>query len=301
MKRITIGYFADGEWSHQAFEKMINDESIEVKFIVPRTDSTDNTLFEYANKYNIPYLKGVKINSDEFYMLAKSYNCDLFVSMSFNQIFKTRIINLPKFKTINCHAGKLPFYRGRNILNWALINDEKEFGITVHFIDEGIDTGDIILQRTFSITDEDNYNSLLNISYKECANILYDAIKIIQEGNINPIKQSEIHPVGFYCGIRDIGDEIINWNDNSRNVFNFIRALCHPGPKARTYINNSEIKINRARMIDNAPIYINTNGQIVGKTENGYIIKTQDSTIEIFDIESEAVLRIGDKLGNKNL
>ena len=83
-------------------------------------------------------------------------------------------MSLPKLKTINCHAGKLPFYRGRDILNWVLINDEKEFGITVHYMDEGIDTGDIILQRTFPITDEDSYKTLLERSYDECANILYN-------------------------------------------------------------------------------------------------------------------------------
>ena len=71
-------------------------------------------------------------------------------------------LNLPKLKTINCHAGKLPFYRGRNILNWALINDEKKFGITVHYVDEKIDCGDIILQRIFKITDKDN---ILDLSY----------------------------------------------------------------------------------------------------------------------------------------
>lgn len=63
---------------------------------------------------------------------------------------------------INCHAGKSPLYRGRNILNRALINDEKEFGITVHYVDEGIDTGDIILQRVYEITDEENYATLLD-------------------------------------------------------------------------------------------------------------------------------------------
>ena len=80
--------------------------------------------------------------------------------MSFNQIFKREMIDLPKYGTINCHAGKLPFYRGRNILNWALINDEKEFGITVHYMDEGIDTGDIIVQRTYPIGEEDDYGIL---------------------------------------------------------------------------------------------------------------------------------------------
>lgn len=297
MKKISIGYFADGPWSHEAFERIIADKTIEVKFIVPRTDSTDETLLNYANKYNIPYHKGIKVNSDEFYKLATSYNCDLFVSMSFNQIFKNRIINLPQLKTINCHAGKLPFYRGRNILNWAIINDEKEFGITVHYIDEGIDTGDIILQRTFPITDDDNYSTLLEVAYKECATILYNAIKIIQKGDFKPIKQSDIHPEGFYCGVRGSGDEIINWNLTSREVFNFIRALCKPGPLATTFKNGEIIKINKARMISNAPAYINTIGQIIGKAQDGFLIKTKDTFLEILEIDSDIKLKIGDKLG----
>lgn len=297
MNKITIGYFADGPWSHKALEKMLIDDSIEIKFIVPRSDSSDNTLAEYAKKFDIPYHKGIKINSDDFFILAQSYNCDLFVSMSFNQIFRKQIINLPKLKTINCHAGKLPFYRGRNILNWAIINDEKEFGITVHYIDEGIDTGDIILQRTFPITDEDTYKTLLDRSYDECAIILYDSIKLLQAGTIVPIKQQDIHPVGFYCGIRSIGDEIINWNDSSREIFNFIRAICYPGPKAITYKDGTVVKINKARIIENAPKYKNTNGQVVGVTNEGYIVKTGDTTIEIQEIESTIKLRIGDKLG----
>ncbi len=297
MKKITIGYFADGPWSHRAFEKMINDDSIEVRFIVPRTDSIDDTLLKYAIKYNIPYYKGVKINSNEFYKLASTYNCDLFVSMSFNQIFKERISSMPKYKTINCHAGKLPFYRGRNVLNWVLINDEKEFGITVHYIDDGIDTGDIILQRIYPISDEDNYRTLLNHSYFECANILYEAIKIIQIGDVKPIKQKDIHPVGFYCGRRGEGDEIINWNNSSREIFNFIRAICDPGPKATTFNNNNMIKINKARLIENAPKYKNINGLIVGKTDEGYIVKTGDTTIEILEIEAKETLKIGDRLG----
>lgn len=297
MKKISLGYFADGPWSHRAFEKIIEDENIEIKFIAPRTDSYDDTLLNFSKKYNIPYHKGIKVNSDDFYELAKSYNCDLFVSMSFNQIFRNRIINLPRLKTINCHAGKLPFYRGRNILNWALINDEKEFGITVHYMDEGIDTGDIIMQKTFPITDNDNYKTLLEVAFIECANILYDAIKTVQNGVFTALKQNNIHPVGFYCGVRGPGDEIINWNSTSREIFNFIRAICEPGPKAITYKNGIEIKINNARMIENAPKYINTSGQIIGKTEEGFLVKTKDTFIEIMEVESEGKLRIGDKLG----
>src|SRR6187402_2256237 len=199
MEKIKIGYFADGPWSHLAFEKLIADESIDIKFIVPRSDTTDQTLKHFAEKYNIDYLCPVKINSEEFIQKSASYNCDLFVSMSFNQIFRNNIIAVPKLGVINCHAGKLPLYRGRNILNWALINDEKEFGITVHYVDEGIDTGDIIKQKCYPITDMDDYNSLLEVAYVECAVILYEAIKEIQSGTSDRIVQNTVHPVGFYC------------------------------------------------------------------------------------------------------
>jgi len=124
--------------------------------------------------------------------------------MSFNQIFKKAIIVMPHLKTINCHDGKLPFYRGRNILNWVLINDEKEFGITVHYENEGVDRGDIILQRCYAITEEDDYRTLLSSAEVNCAKDLYDAIKLIQSGKIDPIKQNTIHPVEHYCNIRKI-------------------------------------------------------------------------------------------------
>jgi len=296
-KKFRIGYFADGPWSHNAFRLLEKDEEIEIAFIVPRIDTNDNTLKFFAQEYGIDYLHPVKINSVEFYEKAASYDCDLFVSMSFNQIFRKPIIELPRLNTINCHAGKLPFYRGRNVLNWAIINDEKEFGVTVHFVDQGIDTGDIILQQCFPITDEDNYYSLLKIAYKECASLLFDAVKQIQNNSYKVIKQHQIHSVGFYCGRRGPGDEVIDWNTNSRQVFNFIRALSKPGPIAETYLKGEIIKINKARMIDNAPSYINIPGQLLSKTKNGFLVKTKNSFIEISQIKSSLKLRVGDKLG----
>ncbi len=294
--KIRIGYFADGPWSHLAFEKIIQDEFIEIIFIVPRSDTKDQTLKDYALKHNIDYLHPISINSNEFIEIAKAYKTDLFVSMSFNQIFKAAILSVPKFGVINCHAGKLPYYRGRNILNWALINDEKEFGITVHYIDEGIDTGDIIKQNCYPIVDSDDYNSLLQISYFECAVILYEAIKEIQNNSSQRIAQSTIHPVGFYCGRRGIGDEIINWNQTSREVFNFIRSICKPGPMATTYLKDKQVRINKSKMIHESPNYIGTPGQLLVKTNEGFLIKTADSFLEILEIESSVKLRVGDKL-----
>ena len=292
MKKFKIGYFADGPWSHKAFKKLINDNTLEICFIVPRSDTLDNTLHDFAKEHCIDYLSNENVNSKEFIEKAKKYNCDLFVSMSFNQIFKDEIIQIPKLNIINCHAGKLPFYRGRNILNWALINDEKEFGITVHFIDKGIDTGDIILQNSYPITELDNYNSLLIKAYDGCSHILYDAIKQLQNETYTRIPQNTIHPVGLYCGKRVAGDEIINWNSNSREIFNFIRAISEPGPRALTFLKGGTVKINKAYIVKDAPSYVNTTGQLLAKTERGYYVKTKDSFIEISEIETTIKLRV---------
>ena len=295
MNKIKIGYFADGPWSHLAFEKIIQDPEIDVKFIVPRNDTKDETLKNYSLKYNIDYLFPVKINSTEFLKEIKKYDCDLFVSLSFNQIFKSEIISIPEIGIINCHAGKLPFYRGRNILNWVLINDESEFGITVHFVDEGIDTGDIISQKVYPINDDDDYGTLLNRAFVGCADLLFETLQSFKDNSYTRTNQSKLHPVGFYCGGRGIGDEIIDWNNSSRSIFNFIRSICKPGPIAHTMNGNRVVTINNSRYIKNAPEYIGTPGQILSKTKLGYLVKTKDSFMEIFEINGK--IKIGDKLG----
>jgi len=296
MTRFKIGYFADGPWAHNAFKLLIEDSSVEISFVCVRYDSADATLASLAAQHNIPLLKHQNINSAEFREVIAGFNCDLFVSMSFNQIFKEDTANIARLRTINCHAGKLPFYRGRNILNWALINDEKEYGITVHYIDKGIDTGDIILQRVYPVTDEDDYRTLLERAYIDCAKVLYEAIQKIINNKHNPIKQSSIHPIGFYCAQRKPGDEKLDWNQTSRDIFNFIRAICDPGPMARTCLNGEEIKINKARLIENAPLYKGIPGQVVGKRDGNLIVKTIDTTIEVSEYHTNARIKIGDRL-----
>ena len=295
---ISIGYFADGPWSHETFKKLINDNKIKILFICAKYNTQDHTLENFSKLYKIDYLISKNVNSEEFISIVQKYNCDLFVSMSFNQIFKSTIINLPKYKTINCHAGKLPFYRGRSILNWALINDEKEFGITVHYVDEGIDTGDIILQKSFTIVDEDNFKTLLKKAYKECANILHDAILLFKNGNAKSFKQSEIHATGSYFSKIKKGDEVINWDRTSREIYNFIRAICSPGLVARTFLNNKEMKINKAELINDMLNNKYISGTIIDKSINYFIVKTKDGFLKITDFEFDGKLNIGDILKN---
>tara|TARA_B110000438_G_C15810952_1_gene649609 strand:- start:1320 stop:2213 length:894 start_codon:yes stop_codon:yes gene_type:complete len=296
MDKIKIGYFADGPWSHQAFDKIILDSGFEIQFICVRYDTKDDTLKNYCSKYKIDYFMHKNINSKDFLHKIAPYDCDLFVSMSFNQIFKDKILNMPRLKTINCHAGKLPFYRGRNILNWVLINDEKDFGITVHYMDIGIDTGDIILQKSFPISDLDNYSTLLTRAYEGCALLLYKSLKKIKTGTVKRVSQQSIHSIGFYCSERKQGDEILSWNMPSRNIFNFIRSISSPGPQARTFLGKNEVFINSAEYIHDAPNYIGIPGAVLKVDKSGLIIKTKDSFIRILEWSCKSTIKVGDRL-----
>lgn len=293
-QKMHIGYFADGPWGHNAFHKMMKDETLVIDFVCVRYDKKDSVLMEMAQKQNIDVLYTINVNSEEFLTRLKEYPSDLYVSMSFNQIFRENIRNIPEKSVINCHAGKLPYYRGRNILNWALINDEKEFGITVHYVDSGIDTGDIILQDTYPITDEDTYQTLLEKAYSACPDILYRAIKLIQKDDVKVIKQNDIHSAGLYCGMRKENDEILDWNQTSREVFNFIRAITTPGPCACSYINGTQIKIISSQLVEGAPIYKGIPGQVLAKEDGFFLVKTKDSYIQIREYEGK--IKVGDRL-----
>jgi methionyl-tRNA formyltransferase len=295
-----VGLFADGPWSHLAFQRLLSRENLELSFVCGRFNTKDVTLKKMCLENQIRFFTSKDINNKEFIEKVEKFNCELFVSMSFDQIFKEDIISIPKFNIINCHAGKLPFYRGRNILNWVLINDEKEFGITVHHVDKGVDTGDIILQKTFNINDKDTYSALLQVAYVECANILDEAIEIfLQSSEIPRIKQKTIHPVGFTCSKRKIGDELIDWSLSSRQIFNLIRAISYPGPLARTFMEGNEVQINKAQLIENSPNYIGIPGAILKNSSNSFDVKTGDSVIKIVEYNSKVNLKVGSRFVSK--
>tara|TARA_B110000858_G_C17786849_1_gene467709 strand:+ start:992 stop:1879 length:888 start_codon:yes stop_codon:yes gene_type:complete len=291
---MKIGYFADGTWSHKAIEKILENKNFKICFIVPRYETQDPILKEWANKIGVKYLTIKNINDKKSIELLKKYNADIFVSMSFDQIFREDVLSLPKLGTINCHAGALPFYRGRNILNWVLINDESSFGVTVHYIDKGIDTGDIILQHKEKITDEDDYSSLLSKATNICAQLLYKALINILSGKIIKIKQKDIDGVGSYCRKRLPGDENINWILKNREIFNFVRSINTPGPCARAFIKNNEIKIKEVSISKtiNGVFKI---GEIIKEGNNVYV-KTTDGFLKLkkYETNNDFILQNGD-------
>lgn len=281
---MRIGFFGDGPWAHLALEKICAHDNFKVAYIVARYDTQDSFLKNKAVELGIPFFAFPNVNDLDVISKLASYSVDINVSMSFNQILRKAILKSAKMGFVNCHAGLLPFYRGRNILNWALINDEKEFGVTVHYIDEGIDTGDIILQQKMDILDNDDYGVILRKAYILCAETLDKALCMINNGEVSAIPQSSIHPVGFYCGRRQVGDEYLDWNWSSRRIYNFVRSITRPGPGARVICDNQEYIVWGVELIINAPNYICTVGEIVGRDKYGITVKTGDATIRLTQV-----------------
>ena len=216
--------------------------------------------------------------------------------MSYDQIFGSFLVDKFKNKIINCHAGNLPFYRGRNVLNWVLINGEKYFGITVHYIDKNIDTGDIIVQKKYPINSKDNYNTLLKKCFRECPILLNKALKKINNNTINPIKQSNIDKEGSYFRRRIDGDENIDWSLTSREILNFIRGISKPGPMARSKVEENQVFINKA---ERHSYYTKKNckpGTIIGFFRNNPIISTNDGSIRLKTFYTKKKLKKLDNL-----
>lgn len=290
---LKLGYFADGPWAHGALALLLEDPSISISFICARADNPDPYLRQQAEAQQIDFLVEPNINSATTTEAISKYDCDLFVSMSFNQIFRKHLYSLPRLGTINCHAGCLPKYRGRNILNWVLINDEKEFGITVHYVDDGVDTGDIIIQHLFPITDTDDYNSLLATAHTECPKILYQAICDIRDDKVQRIPQTTLPVSPLICSQRITGDETIDWSLTSREIFCFVRSLVPPGPCAITTFQNIPVRITMVELVTNAPVYKGIPGAILAKVGTAFLVKTGDTYIKIVEWSSEVPLRAG--------
>ena len=279
-RKYKIGFFGDDKWAHNALKLLIIDKTIKINFICGRFSKRDTKLLQIARKNNIKFYRKKNVNDNKFISLIKKEKLDLIVSMSYNQIFQKKIINSVKGKIINCHAGKLPFYRGRNILNWVLINGEKEFGITTHFVDEKIDQGKIIIQKMFNITQKDDYKSLLSKAYKNCALVLYESIKKIQNNNYYAIPQNQISKKFFYYFKRKKGDEIINLKKKSYEIENFVKALVEPGPLARINLKKNQIYVKRVSIL---------NKRNYEKIKNKKILQVKNKKIYIPTIDKKTI------------
>lgn len=203
---------------------------------------------EIAEEKGLLLYKNVDINSDSFINVVIGLKPDLIVVVNFQKILKKDLINIPNKGCINTHASLLPKYRGRAPLNWALIHGEKQVGVTVHFIETGIDTGDIIVQQPIEVGEEEYIEDVLNRVTEIYPSVVNRAIDMIYNNEVVGIKQDLSN--GCYFGKRTPEDGKIDWNVDAEKIFNLIRAVSRPYPGAYTYYENNKVIIWKAKLTD---------------------------------------------------
>ena len=280
---MRILFFGDGAWAANSLWRL-RREGHEVLAVVARRRPSTGELAETARSLGLKFLQPENANSPEFVAVVRGFAPELNLSVSYDQIVRRPLLESAPLGFVNFHAGKLPFYRGRNVVNWALINGETEIGLTAHYMDEGIDTGDVLLQRTLPIGWTDTYGDLLARVVEAFPDLVSEAVRMIAENRV--VRRPQAHLPGTYFAGRGPGDEWLDWSDTSRNLHNKIRAITRPGPGARSRAGDKAVLIWRALWEPSWPMYVATPGQVVGRDrDRGVFVKTGDSTLLVTEVE----------------
>ena len=233
---------------------------------------------ELALKYNIPVLQPIKIRED--YNGVLELNPDIIITCAYGQIIPKEILDYPRLGCINVHASLLPKYRGGAPIHWSIINGDKETGITIMYMDVGMDTGDIISQESIDILDSDNLESVHDKLSILGRDLLLKTLPSIIDGTNNRIKQDE-SLVEFAYNIKR-EEEHIDFNKTSREVFNLIRGLS-PVPSSNTILDDLEMKVLESKI--GSGNYSGACGEIVDITKEGIVVKTGDGSIILTKIK----------------
>lgn len=200
---------------------------------------------ECAVRHGIPVLQPVKIREKESVDALRRYEADVYVVAAFGQILTREILDIPRFGCINIHASLLPKYRGAAPIQWSILDGEKETGVTIQQMNEGIDTGDILSSVTVPIAPDETGDSLFDKLMRAGAELLVETMPRIESGEITPVEQDESQATYAKRLTKEIGN--IDWKEPAQVIERKIRGL-NSWPSAYTMLRDKPIKIWSARL-----------------------------------------------------
>ena len=240
-----------------------------------------------AHRYGLPVLQPIKVKDPSFLETFYSLQPDMVVVAAFGQILPKPIIDFPKMGCLNIHPSLLPKYRGAAPLNWSIIRGENKTGVTIMLMDEGMDSGDILLQEETPLGDTENFGQLHDRLARMGAHLLVKAIEQILTGTACRQPQ-DVSEVTFAPRLtKDTGK--INWTDKAVNIVNLIRGLS-PSPGAYTMLDGQPLKIFSAEAL--AGHVDLTPGTIGNATPNGLPVKASDGYVLLKDVQMSGKKRM---------
>ena len=288
MKIIVFGYHNIG----YSCLKLLIDAGEEVVGVITYDDNPNENIWfksveELAQKNNIKVFKPSTINTTEFIEINRNLKPDIIFSFYFRDIIPKEILEIPPKGCLNMHGSFLPAYRGRVPVNWAIINGEKETGVTLHYMIEKPDAGDIAAQKKVEISFTDTAKMLFDKMENAAVEVLKETLPLLRNDSVKRIKQDDSKT--SYYGGRTLEDGIIEWSKSAFEIYNLVRAVTKPYPGAFTFYKGQKIFIwwcslsesnnNNNSKLPGTILNITDDNKIIVNTGKG-ILKIEKYTIE---------------------
>lgn len=242
---------------------------------------------EKAIELDIPVYQPVKARDPEFIQMLQELGPDLIVVVAFGQILPKSVLSLPPMGCVNVHASILPQYRGAAPIQWAVINGEKESGVTTMMMDEGIDTGDMLEKMSLSLSPDETGGSLHDKLSRMGAELILSTLKKLEEGTIKRTPQTDENSCYAKMLKKSMGD--IDWTMDAVSIERLIRGL-NPWPSAYTRWNQKTLKIWKAQVLDDE--YEGACGEVVYSDKKAIYVKTGRGTLSLEELQPEGKKRM---------
>ena len=259
---------------------------------------------EYAIKKNIPvYTPKIIKGNIRFINELKELSSDLFIVIAYGKILPKAILDIPKFKSWNAHASLLPRWRGAAPIQWSILKGDEFTGVGIMKMEEGLDTGDILVEKQIKIGSKDNLETLTNKLSDLSSKLFINAISIIEEnidGDINTLlkKQTDFHRELKYARMIQKSDFKVNWWGDSTDIYRQINAL---SPRANTTFREKNLKIIKIRILTNDEIKNKNYKIICNNCKPGFIIGLAENEGIIISTKTYPILLLEAKLEGKDI
>ena len=235
---------------------------------------------EAALKHGIEVYQPRRIREAECGEILRQYNADIMVVIAFGQIIPKEILEMVPYGCVNVHASLLPKYRGAAPIQWSIIDGEAVTGVTTMQMDEGLDTGDMLLKTEVPITAEETGESLHDKLAKAGAALCVETLAKLQEGSIVPKKQGESPTAYAKMLDKKLGN--IDWTKSAVEIERLVRGL-NSWPSAYTYWNKKVVKIWKASVTDEKSN--EQAGTVVKVEKDGFYVQTGNGLLKVLELQ----------------
>lgn len=242
-----------------------------------------------AIEHNIPVLQPEKASEETSVESIRALNPDIIVVTAFGQLLKENILNLPKYRCINVHASLLPKYRGASPIQWAVINGEKQTGVTIMYMEKGLDTGDMILAKAIDLDPKETAGSLYDKLAELAGPTLLEAMDQIESGTAVAVKQNDEESTYVKVLQKSMGE--LNFDTEAVKLERLIRGLI-PWPGAFTFIDGKMLKIWDCDVSTESVDEKRVPGRFFILDNSRMFIETTDACLELNVIQAEGKKRM---------